>query len=74
MVSEARQRRVREEWAEIKATAAAKKSAGLQFCVGQKRGKESWLRQAALIPEDTRDLTARLMGDPIPSDPRRARR
>jgi hypothetical protein len=25
----------------------------------------------ALIPVDTRDLTARLMGDPIPNDPRR---
>ena len=28
-------------------------------------------RRKALIPEDTRDFTARFFGDPIPGDPRR---
>lgn len=31
----------------------------------------SWMEQLALIPPDTRDFTGRLMGDPIPGDPRR---
>ena len=34
--------------------------------------KEELARRLALIPIDTRDLTARICGDPIPNDPRRS--
>lgn len=34
--------------------------------------KEELARRKALVPVDTRDLTARICGDPIPNDPRRS--
>jgi hypothetical protein len=34
---------------------------------------EDWAARLAEIPEDTRDLTARVFGDPIPNDRRRRR-
>lgn len=33
--------------------------------------REELERRLALVPKDTRDFTARLMGDPIPGDKRR---
>lgn len=50
------------------AAAAAKRAAGLNRHVG-KRGtlmEAEWKRQMAEIPDDTRDLTARTFGDPLP--------
>lgn len=42
---------------------------------GEKRemplSSDELMRRLALIPPDTRDLTARICGDPIPNDPRR---
>lgn len=34
--------------------------------------KEETLARRALIPQDSRDFTARWFGDPIPNDPRRS--
>jgi hypothetical protein len=48
--------------------AAARKAAGLTYHAG-KRGTQieaDWRRQMAAIPDDTRDLTARICGDPLP--------
>ena len=39
--------------------------------LGARLSKEELARRRALIPEDTRDFTARFCGDPIPGDPRR---
>jgi hypothetical protein len=35
--------------------------------------REDWYARLAEIPDDTRDLTARVLGDPIPNDRRRCR-
>lgn len=35
--------------------------------------REDWLARLAEIPDDTRDLTARVLGDPLPGDQRRRR-
>lgn len=45
----------------------AKRAAGLRF--NQRTAldtEESWRRQMATFPDDTRDLTARVCGDPLP--------
>lgn len=44
--------------------AAAKKAAGLTYPVN-KIPREVWEARIAEIPQDTRDLTARICGDPL---------
>lgn len=39
----------------------------------QRVSREDFEARISEIPEDTRDLTAQFMGDPIPGDDRRAR-
>lgn len=76
LTQESRNERARQRRAEVQAQrnatnremAAARKSAGLTYHAG-KRGTQieaDWLRQMAAIPADTRDLTARICGDPLP--------
>lgn len=54
----------------LKDMAQAKRSAGLRYINGRVNREEAEARLAE-IPEDTRSLTARMLGDPIPGDPRR---
>lgn len=50
-----------------------RREAGIRYLGRCSREADAeWKRQLALMPRDTRDLTGRLMGDPIPGDPRRA--
>jgi hypothetical protein len=42
-----------------------------QHTESHKGHNEEMLRQREMMPEDTRDFTARYLGDPIPGDPRR---
>jgi hypothetical protein len=42
-----------------------------QYTESHKGHNEEMLRQREMMPEDTRDFTARYLGDPIPGDPRR---
>lgn len=51
----------------------SRREAGIRYLGSRSREADAeWKRQMALMPKDTRDLTGRLMGDPIPGDPRRA--
>lgn len=53
--------------------AASKKAAGLTMYVGRhltSQAEEGFHRQIPLMPDDTRTLTARMFGDPVPNDPR----
>jgi len=51
--------------------AAATKSAGLRHAATFSVTRMDFEARLAEIPKDDRGLTARLMGDPIPGDPRR---
>lgn len=49
-----------------------KREAGIRYLGSRSKSADAeWEHQMALMPRDTRDLTGRLMGDPIPGDPRR---
>jgi hypothetical protein len=50
---------------------AAKKAAGLRHAATFSVTRIDFEARLAEIPRDDRCLTARLMGDPIPGDPRR---
>lgn len=55
-----------------KEAARNKSAAGLRnLGRGSAEAEAEWRRQIAIMPDDTRDLTARVFGDPIPGDPRR---
>ena len=56
----------------MREAAAAKRAAGLARLVDSPGVNADALKRSAEIPADTRCLTARLFGDPIPGDPRRA--
>lgn len=45
-----------------------RRAAGLTFHAGHHgtQVEADWRRQMAAMPHDTRDLTARIMGDPLP--------
>lgn len=46
---------------------ARKKAAGLTYLAGRgAQAHRDWLRQIPLMPADTRNLTARICGDPLP--------
>jgi hypothetical protein len=50
-------------------SSAFRKAAGLTFSVGKHisaRAHEDWLKQLPFMPDDTRGITARLCGDPLP--------
>lgn len=51
-----------------KEMAAARRAAGLVRVADQHAcaAHRDWLRQLPLIPDDTRSLSARLLGDPLP--------
>ena len=50
----------------------SKRKAGIRYLGTRSKAVDAeWKRQIELMPQDTRDLTGRLMGDPIPGDPRR---
>lgn len=52
--------------------ANAKREAGIRYLGrGSKEADAEWMRQMEIMPCDTRSLTGRLMGDPVPGDPRR---
>lgn len=44
---------------------------GIRLGEGVRLSADELRRRRALIPDDTRDLTGRVFGDPIPGDPRR---
>lgn len=44
---------------------------GSAGCLSGRVSQEDWFARLAEIPDDTRDLTARVLGDPIPNDKRR---
>lgn len=46
----------------------AKRAAGLTYNVGKRdtQAEDGWRRQMAVYPRDTRNLTARVFGDPLP--------
>lgn len=73
MTSEARKRLERRRAAEVNASIRAKRDAGVGQVRSQIGIEEAWLRQLSAIPPDTRSLTGRLMGDPLPGDTRRSR-
>lgn len=54
-----------------RAMAAAKKAAGIRNTATTSVTKLDFEARLAEIPPDTRTLTQRLCGDPIPNDPRR---
>ncbi len=60
----------RQQRAETREASAAKMAAGIQQTFGRVKAAEIEAKLSE-IPVDTRGLTARLMGDPIPNDPRR---
>ena len=46
---------------------ASRKAAGLtQHVTKNNQAERDWLRLVSLIPKDTRDVTARIFGDPLP--------
>lgn len=49
-----------------KEVSAARMAAGLTFMVGRRDVEEQARKLMAFIPSDTRDLTARIFGDPLP--------
>jgi hypothetical protein len=66
-VSKERQKRVQQDRDIINREAsAAKQAAGLRYLSSGRGADESALRLMEMIPPDTRDLTARLFGDPLP--------
>lgn len=53
-------------------SSASKRASGIRYLGSRSRDcDEEWMRQIAIMPNDTRSLTSQLMGDPIPNDPRR---
>lgn len=56
---------------EQREASAAKKAAGLRHQATFSVTKMDFEARLAEIPPDTRSLTQRLCGDPIPGDPRR---
>lgn len=67
---EARVRRDRKRRELEKEVSAAKRATGQRYG-GSRIDEHVVAARLAEIPEDTRDLTAKIMGDPIPNDPRR---
>jgi hypothetical protein len=66
-VSKERQRQVQRERDIInKEASAAKHAAGLRYLSTGRGAEESALKLREQIPPDTRDMTARLFGDPLP--------
>jgi hypothetical protein len=60
-------RRLQEQYRrETNEVMAAKRAAGLKNLAGQSRMHEDARRLMDEVPQDTRDLTARLFGDPLP--------
>jgi hypothetical protein len=49
---------------------AAKKAAGLDRIHRDNQAERSWRQQMGMMPRDTRSITAFVMNDPIPGDPR----
>lgn len=58
--------------AQCREMAAAKKAAGLRRLTPNRSSfaEQDAARQWYLVPDDTRSITAHVMGDPIPGDPR----
>jgi hypothetical protein len=58
----------RERMAIQREVSAAKKAAGLTHHVGHREteAEMGWRRQLPFMPSDTRNLTARVCGDPLP--------
>lgn len=52
--------------AQNREVSAARTAAGLRFMVGRIEVDEQARKLMAFIPTDTRDLTARICGDPLP--------
>lgn len=50
----------------------AKKAAGIRYHAGHgnSQAEQGFARQIALMPRDTRSITALVLGDPVPGDPR----
>lgn len=69
----ARQKRVQRECDKmLQEVTSSKRKAGIRYLGTRSKAVDAeWKRQMELMPQDTRDLTGRLMGDPIPGDPRR---
>lgn len=67
---EARARQYRKRRELEKEVSAAKRATGQRYG-GSRIDERVVAARLAEIPEDTRSLTARMMGDPIPNDPRR---
>lgn len=66
---EARLRARKELLSRRKEASAARRAAGVtryQYAEHRSKAKRDGERLLKTIPEDTRDLTARLMGDPLP--------
>lgn len=51
----------------------AKKAAGIRYHAGHgnSQAEQGFAQQIALMPRDTRSITALVLGDPIKNDPRR---
>ena len=58
----------RERMAVQREMSAAKKAAGLTYHAGHREteAERGWRQQLPFIPNDTRGLTARVCGDPLP--------
>lgn len=67
-VLDCKERRLK-EWRE---SSAAKKASGFRYNEGARahQADEGWQSQIALMPRDTRSITATVLGDPVPGDPR----
>jgi hypothetical protein len=63
----AAKRRLQEQYRrETNEVMAAKRAAGLKNLAGHSHIHKDALRLMDEVPQDTRDLTARLFGDPLP--------
>lgn len=69
----ARQKQVQRERDKMnREVSNSKREAGIRYLGSRSKAAEvGWEQQMAMMPRDTRDLTGRLLGDPIPGDPRR---
>lgn len=57
---------------ECREMSTAKKASGVRYSAGARayQAEEGWQSQIALMPRDTRSITATVLGDPVPGDPR----
>lgn len=69
----ARQKQVQRERDKVnREMSNAKCEAGIRYLGSRSKDADAgWMRQMEMMPRDTRDLTGRLLGDPVPGDPRR---